>query len=493
MVAYHRSRLTRAALKVVALAAVATAVAGPAPADDEPAKKDKPAEVQLTPGQEVRLEVPAFDSFVRVYVPADYRDQRRWPVIFCYHGYRGKATTWPFRQVTRGKGFVVVGMSYATKEYHDHPNYSRTGPEQRFFAEVTALLAKRLRIDPKAAFMGGFSQGGYSTTVLGEVLLDRLAGLVILGAGRSHGDHRPPPAKAIRGKPIFIGAGTKDEAHCPRARLAAEIYAGWGAKVTHEEWDGLGHTANARSEKLLRWLVANGPLRNVKARLAAAQNSEKLGQLGRAYAGYRELSGLSETDESCLAAARAAKAIADQAEKHLAAARDAVEKKQYPRAVDLLAKAAGTYEGCSLGRRARDSLAKLESDPKVSAILRQARIDTQADALEAKARAAEQAKDYANAIRLYEQYVAKWAKADRFGQVKARLEAMKSDKKIIAAVRQQQAETECRRWMTLARNYKNAGLDAKARQCLDKIVKKHGGTSWAEQARRMLADIEPGE
>ena len=89
--------------------------------------------------------------------------------------------------------------------------------------------------------------------------------------------------------------------------------------------------------------------------------------------------------------------------------------------------------------------------------------------------------------------MAKWTQADRFAQVKARLEALKANKKIMAKLRRQQADTECRKWMSLARNYTNAGLKEKARLYLHKIIKNHGGTTWAEQARQILAEIEAGD
>ncbi|KKL27039.1 hypothetical protein LCGC14_2389180, partial [marine sediment metagenome] len=79
--------------------------------------------------------------------------------------------------------------------------------EKACFAEAVELLAGRLKVDRKAMFMGGFSQGGYATTVLGEQLLSRLAGLVILGAGRVHVDQVPPPRKAIRGKQGLLAVG----------------------------------------------------------------------------------------------------------------------------------------------------------------------------------------------------------------------------------------------------------------------------------------------
>ena len=110
----------------------------------------------------------------------------------------------------------------------------------------------------------GRAQGGYSTTVLGEQLLDKLAGLIILGAGRRNIDRLPPDRTKLRGKPIFVGVGAKDEAHNGHAHRAAKNYKAWGAAVTFEEWPDLGHRPDQNSEKLREWLLDNGPPKRQK-------------------------------------------------------------------------------------------------------------------------------------------------------------------------------------------------------------------------------------
>ena len=76
---------------------------------------------QIVPGIH-RFEAPKANNFFLVYVPQDYTPDRAWPVIFCYHGAGGSAGTFPFQQVTRGKGFIIIGMNYATKQYRDEPD-----------------------------------------------------------------------------------------------------------------------------------------------------------------------------------------------------------------------------------------------------------------------------------------------------------------------------------------------------------------------------------
>jgi len=220
----------------------------------KPVVNSKP-EPLLSPG-EYNFTAPKANVPFIVYVPLDYVPDSSFPVIFCYHGLGGTATTWPFYQVAHGKGFIIVGMNYSSQAT-EHLGLEFVRFERALFLETLQMVSARLNVDQKLIFMGGYSQGGYSTTLLGEQVIDKLAGLIILGAGRYAVDHYPPLPRSIRGKPIFIGVGQNDNVHGPRARLAANTYMGWGANVTFEEWAGVGHGINTPefpSKKMLPWL-----------------------------------------------------------------------------------------------------------------------------------------------------------------------------------------------------------------------------------------------
>lgn len=209
----------------------------------------------LTPGEHTQSAPKTGSSFI-VYVPMDYNPNYSFPIIFCYHGTGVSVTTWPFYQVTHGKGYIIVGMNY-TPAAEKGTNLISIKAEKAFFSEVLDILTKRLNIDKRMIFMGGYSQGGYHTSLLGERLLDNLAGLIILGAGRFTTDRYPPLLKSISGKPIFIGVGEQDMAHKPRAKSAANVYQAWNASVTYEEWPGFGHHINTPefpSKILLEWM-----------------------------------------------------------------------------------------------------------------------------------------------------------------------------------------------------------------------------------------------
>ncbi|MDA1192107.1 MAG: hypothetical protein O3A46_10560 [Candidatus Poribacteria bacterium] len=200
-----------------------------------------------TPGVELTVETPDTGGFCLVYIPTDYDPKRATPLIFCYHGSGGVLTTWPFRQVTKGEGFLIVGMGYTTEQYAKTLREEHIKQELAHFEEAYEVVSSRYAVDENAVFMGGFSQGGYSTTVLGERLLKRLKGLVILGAGRAFVDWNKPPVREINRKPVFFGVGDQDDPHYQRAQQAAEVYRHWGADVTFDVWEGYGHRWDARA------------------------------------------------------------------------------------------------------------------------------------------------------------------------------------------------------------------------------------------------------
>jgi poly(3-hydroxybutyrate) depolymerase len=195
---------------------------------------------EFAPGKETRINHPGMCGHFLGYLPTDYTIDPKWSAIFFYHGMNGNSTTDPIQMVTSGKGYIVVGMDYGSKAYHDYPNYNRAGPENNHLLAIMKKLDQSLNIDRSMIFMAGVSKGGYSTSVLGETMLDDLAGLALLAAGRTARDKQPPNFKKIRAKPIFIGVGANDIGTRPGAVKAAENYRRWGDNVNSKygrTWD----------------------------------------------------------------------------------------------------------------------------------------------------------------------------------------------------------------------------------------------------------------
>ena len=371
---------------------------------------------ELLPGKEVGITAPKTGKTFLVYVPVNYTDKRPFPVLFYYHGYRGTATTQMFRHITKGEGFIIIGMNYATDAYYKgHLPPTKTAPEKAFFHEVVALVSARLHIARNYIFMGGYSQGGYSTTVLGEQLLDQLAGFLILGAGRRNADTEPPPAELIRGHPIFYGAGELDDPHYPRAKRASGFYKEWGADVTFEGWENEMHNLSPQwstKTKMREWLIAYGPAKQVASGFQKAQTAENVGKLGEAFTLYTQIAEILPDTELCRTAKKSAMRLAAKAETELKRLKDAFDKKPYAEVKKALTAFRDKYGNSIFVGRATQLLSEL--------------LNAKADALEARAVAAETQRNYARALQLYELYLTYFREAKRYAEVQKHVKNLKN-------------------------------------------------------------------
>ena len=369
----------------------------------------------VSPGKEVRITAPKTGKTFLLYVPVDYTDKRPFPVIFYYHGYRGTATTGMFRQITKGKGFIIVGMNYATDLYYNKLLPTETAKEKTFFDEALELISTRVNVAKEYIFMGGYSQGGYSTTVLGEQLLDRLAGRFVLGAGRRDVDMNPPPAELIRGHPVFYGAGELDDPHYQRAKRAAQLYTEWGADVTFEGWPDETHSLSPKwltKTKMREWLIAYGPMKQVESGFEKAQTAEKDDRLGEAFTLYTQIAEILPDTELCQKAKKLATRLRTQTETQFDRLKKAAAEKPYAEMVKAIGIFRDKYAGSVFAERAAQLLNEL--------------LNAKADALEAQAREAEAEKNYARALQLYELYLTYFPEAERYPEVQKHVKTLKN-------------------------------------------------------------------
>jgi predicted esterase len=219
-----------------------------------------------------------------VYLPSNYSADQKWPAIFFYHGMGGSPDTSLLRRFTDGRDYVVVGMSYAEAETtprspQEQERYLRR--ELEHFRAARNWLTAHASIDETRLIMAGVSKGGWTVGVLGEMELPRLAGLIILLAGRPE-SHAPKPAAGVfQNKPIYIGDGETDLNMRP-ARHTRELYRRNGAVVTFEEYAGKGHEVPQVAPRLSAWLEANGRCRQTAGQEAARK--ELAGELETRFA-----------------------------------------------------------------------------------------------------------------------------------------------------------------------------------------------------------------
>ena len=350
---------------------------------------------------------------------------------------------------------------------------------------VGKQVAAALKVNPKMIFIGGFSLGGGWTYRLSNRDPTVFAGIIPMGMSGGVDQNK---AAAYSGKPVLIAHGETDE-YCQGAAMTNTLdsYKKVGAAVTHEVFKGQGHTVDTKNAVVKQWLLDQGPLKAVRLDLETAKAAEKAGKLGQAHAMYVAVAKVENGGEYAKTAASAAKAMSDVADKRFAEADAAVSGKKYADAIRALSGVEKTYAGSALAERAKEQLAKIQSDPAIKGELEQAKIDATADAMEAQAQSMEKAKDYPRAIAIYEKYVTEHPKATRFAEVKKRLDALKGDKTIQAGIAGKQMETDCKGWMKMADNYLNAGFKDKAAPYLQKIVDKYPTSEYAKEAKKKLA------
>jgi predicted esterase len=193
---------------------------------------------ELAPGRSVAVPWDGLKNPLVVRLPDDYGIDRAWPVVFHFHGTGGDPTIDIPLRYTDGKGFVLVGMEYVTRDLPAAtPDYL-----EREWANLLAVrdgLARRCRLDPARTYVGGFSQGGWFASEFAEVHGSEIAGAYVLGAGKRPRHKRQP--KPFGGKrPVYLGAGQLD----PNSIYAVQgikHFASLGATVTFEDYIGFGH------------------------------------------------------------------------------------------------------------------------------------------------------------------------------------------------------------------------------------------------------------
>ena len=95
------------------------------------------AESNLTPGQQFSVTISGVPGPTLIYLPSNFTPNKKWPVIFFYHGSNGKPDTHVMRRFTGGKNYIVVGM-----EYIERGSIRRTPAESRAYEakEVKSFL-----------------------------------------------------------------------------------------------------------------------------------------------------------------------------------------------------------------------------------------------------------------------------------------------------------------------------------------------------------------
>lgn len=207
------------------------------------ADSDGKCNLAMAAGEAQRTDRPGYHDFLEIYQPPTPPDASGYPVIFWYHGYSDslRPNTTIMRAVTGGEVFVVVGMDYASEAFYEDLEHNELDKEILNFYSTLQAIETCVPVNRDKLVLGGYSQGGYATTLIGERIVDDLAGMIVLGAGRSEGAKNLPNENQMEGIPIFMAAGMRDFVHGENVEATARVYALLGAEVSMERWPETDH------------------------------------------------------------------------------------------------------------------------------------------------------------------------------------------------------------------------------------------------------------
>ena len=262
MTSHRLSPASTIVMRSLSLAALYASVIWGAGLAQEP-----PRELRLEAGEASNIAWPGLEEAILVRLPSYWTQDRRWPVLFYYHGTGGRPSIRLPVEYTNGDGFVIVGMTYTVR---GSVAASKTAQfyrdTARLMKEVRDHLAGRASVDPARVYVGGFSKGGWTAAHFADKYPDLIAGAIILGAGVNpfrEGEDLPQ----LKAKtPVYVGVGQL-ELNYAVSLQAADHYGGRGARVTFDVYDGLGHrpATEPKSEYLEQWLAIEANRHNLKA------------------------------------------------------------------------------------------------------------------------------------------------------------------------------------------------------------------------------------
>jgi len=227
------------------------------------------ADDEVRPGEEGVLEVPRYPLPCVVYLPSDYKAGVNWPLILHLHGSGDSATTWPWLWGTNGKGYIILGLSYAALEGGGGQGIggdpASVAAMIRFIEAAREVVSRRYGIDQQRVFLSGTSMGGWGVNLYGfhRAARDRYRGYCILAAGPVN--RKGVDFAVARDRPVLVLNGAAD-GNLPVATQGVPLLEKAGARVTAIVIPGAGHMPDPDTlwPHLARWLAEADPQGGVK-------------------------------------------------------------------------------------------------------------------------------------------------------------------------------------------------------------------------------------
>jgi hypothetical protein len=257
------------------------------------AAEDPPPEMPdislFTPGKQTSFRMPFFAGlftfgggaplFNVIYLPADYKPEKSYPLCIQHHPRGGNPDTSLFCKISKRQA-IVIGTSWPLTVPNvegksndvDYGESIQARGRRAFYPALLAWAISRFNIDRSRIFVGGFSLGGHTTNddCIQPLFRDFATHFVVCGAGNRYRENTP---ELYKGRNLFYGMGAKDNVR--GARVTAAAYEKAGMIVTFVEEPGMGHgMGDLQWSKLEEWYASFDPAVNAEAWMKEAAEAE---------------------------------------------------------------------------------------------------------------------------------------------------------------------------------------------------------------------------
>ena len=459
---------------------VCCCLAGTASADGPPVK----------PGKEGRFTVPGYERFpCTIYVPSDYNQEKPFPLILFMHGAGARPTSWPFKQATGGKGYVIIGLSYAAV-----PGGGRRGISSdasvckamvTFLKKTIAHAASLYKIHNCHVVLSGLSMGGWGVNYYGfhPDAKGLFHSYIIIAAGPMN--RGPVDFSVAKGIPVLLLNGERD----PNVRVAVQgrpALQNAGAVIQQVVIRGQGHVpaTNTMSRPLSAFLAKHSYAGKITKMCKKAKSAEEEKRIGDAINMYGQA--LTEADQKKVELPdrtdieKHVTELVSQGEKSLAEADRLTGQLKFKEALVLLEQTEKLYKGHKISDRAQSG---------IKVISRKKEENKAASDLLARADKAVESKQFVKGAALLRKVIKKYSQSPSAAEARKKIAGLKENPQAVKALKAAARDAKCRQYLNMAENFIQAGHPESALEYLDKVIEKYPDTEWAEQARKMKGKI----
>jgi predicted peptidase len=206
----------------------------------------------------------------RLFVPANYDVNQKYPLIFWLHGANGRGSdntkqisganengshVWTTPASQAQLPAFVLAPQCDEQHYWSDPEFNELSPQLQMALDVLAEVRKDFSIDPDRIYLAGQSMGGLGVWALLQLQPDRWAAALVLCAFDNFTD-----AKAIAHVPLWVFQGDEDmTVPVTLVRQMVKDLKKAGSQLRYSEYRKMDHNVWVKAfaePDLVAWLAA---------------------------------------------------------------------------------------------------------------------------------------------------------------------------------------------------------------------------------------------